>query len=151
MSRIAGGATRRHFLKVLAASASLPVLANCGGPGGTAPAQVGDVPAGNVADLPVGSLHALGSSPVCIGRDKNGVYAMTLTCTHAGCNMAINGNVSSSGVLCTCHGSRFDADGNVQSGPAHSSLQHFAVSADSAGNLTIHGGTKVSSGTRLEV
>lgn len=148
---MASQATRRHFLKVLAAGASLPVLANCGAPGGAAPAKVGNVPAGNVADLSVGSLHALGSSPVCIGRDKNGVYAMTLTCTHMGCNMAVNGNVSSAGVYCACHGSRFDVDGNVQSGPAHASLQHFAVSADSAGNLTIHGGTSVSSSTRLKV
>lgn len=142
--------SRRYFLKVLAAGATLPVLANCG-PAGVSPAQVGDVPAGNVATLPVGSLHALGSSPVCIGRDSNGVYAMTLTCTHMGCNMAVRGNVSSAGIYCACHGSRFSTNGKVLNGPASAPLQHFAVSADSAGNLTIHGGTDVSSGTRLKV
>ncbi len=151
MGRSAGDPSRRHFLKVLAAGATLPVLANCGAPGGASPASVGDMPAGNVADLPVDSLHALGTSPVCIGRDSKGVYAMTLTCTHMGCNMARRGNVSSSGVYCACHGSRFDANGNVQNGPASAPLQHFAVSADSAGNLTIHGGTDVSSATRLKV
>lgn len=151
MSRAAARPSRRHFLKVLAAGATLPVIANCGPPGGASPASVGDVSAGNVADLPVGSLHALGASPVCIGRDKNGVYAMTLTCTHMGCNMATRGNVSSAGIYCACHGSRFDANGNVQNGPANSPLQHFAVSADSLGNLTIHGGTDVSSSTRLKV
>lgn len=150
MSRPEAEPSRRHFLKVLAAGATLPMLANCG-PVGATPANVGDMPAGNVGDLPVGSLHALGSSPVCIGRDSNGVYAMTLTCTHMGCNMAVRGNVSPSGIYCACHGSRFSANGKVLSGPANASLQHFAVSADSAGNLTIHGNTDVSSSTRLKV
>lgn len=151
MTSSAVGPSRRYFLKVLAAGVTLPVITNCGPPGGAAPAQIGDVAAGNVADLPAGSLHALGTSPVCIGRDSKGVYAMTLTCTHMGCNMAIRGNVSASGIYCACHGSRFDANGNVQNGPASSPLQHFAVSADGVGNLTIHGGTDVSSSTRLKV
>lgn len=152
MSRPAAGPSRRHFLKVIAAGVSLPVIAGgCLGSQGAAPADVGDVPAGNLADLPVGSLHSLGATAACIGRDANGIYAMTLTCTHQGCNMAVNGNVSPSGIACTCHGSRFDANGNVKSGPANDPLQHFAVSADSAGNLTVHGGTDVSSSTRLKV
>ncbi len=150
MSRPEAGSSRRHFLKVIVAGATLPVLANCG-PAGATPAKVGNVPAGNVADLPVGSLHALGASPVCIGRDSGGIYAMTLTCTHMGCNMAVRGNVSPSGIYCACHGSHFSPTGKVLNGPASTSLQHFAVSADSAGNLTIHGGTDVGSSTRLKV
>jgi Rieske Fe-S protein len=112
---------------------------------------VGDVPAGNVSSLPVGSLRVVNGEPVCIGRDSGGVYAMTLTCTHAGCDIGANGDVSPSGLVCGCHGSRFDANGNVVSGPAPSALDHFAVSVEGSGNLTIHGGQVVDAGQRLAV
>jgi cytochrome b6-f complex iron-sulfur subunit len=123
----------------------------CGPAASVAPASVGDVPAGNVSSLPVGSLRAVSGEPVCIGRDSGGVYAMTLTCTHAGCDIGATGDVSPSGLLCGCHGSRFDANGNVVSGPAPSPLDHFAVTVDSSGNLTIHGGQVVDAGQRLAV
>jgi Rieske Fe-S protein len=76
---------------------------------------------------------------------------MTLTCTHQGCNIASGGTVSAQGIECGCHGSRFDVNGNVTRGPAESPLQHFAVSVDGAGALTIHSGQAVDSGTRLKV
>src|SRR5262245_22829940 len=139
---------RRRFLRLLGAGAALPA---CSAGGGAAPDPVGEVSAGSASALPVGTLRAVGSSPVCIGRDSGGVYAMTLTCTHQGCNIAVGGRVSAEGVECGCHGSRFDANGNVTNGPATDPLQHFAVSADAAGNLTIHGGQSVDSGTRLKV
>jgi Rieske Fe-S protein len=88
---------------------------------------------------------------VCIGRDAQGVYAMTLTCTHEGCDMGTEGSVSASGVVCDCHGSRFDVDGAVTQGPATSALQHFAVTVDAAGALTIDGATTVASSVRLTV
>jgi len=120
--------------------------AHCG-PSGVQPASLGDVPAGTVASLSIGSLRSVGGEPLAIGRDSGGVYAMTLTCTHAGCEV----NVIGQGIVCPCHGSRFDANGNVVSGPAPSPLDHFAVSADGSGNLTIHTGTVVDSGFRLKV
>ena len=116
---------------------------------GVGPAQVGDVPAGNVSQLAVGSLQKVGIEPVCIGRDKAGVYAMTLTCTHAGCDMGQNGSVSGQGLFCGCHGSVFDANGNVVRGPATQPLDHFAVTADASGNLTVRGGQIVDAGQRL--
>jgi Rieske Fe-S protein len=136
-------------LKIIAAAAAVGV--GCGGKGGVAPDPVGDLAAGNVSDLSVGSLKAVGVQPVCIGRDAAGVYAMTLTCTHSGCNMATDGSVTGGGISCACHGSRFDANGGVVQGPASDPLQHFAVSADASGNLTIHGGSEVDASTRLKV
>ncbi len=143
--------SRRRFLKVLAASAALPTilpaaLEACGSAGVT-----GDVAAGKVADLQVDTLEALKGEGVCIGRDARGVYAMTLTCTHAGCDMSVDGSVSISGIRCGCHGSMFDATGNAVRGPAIRSLRHFAVSVDAQQNLTIHAGTDVSATTRTAV
>jgi Rieske Fe-S protein len=95
----------------------------------------------NASSLANPSLEQIGSMPVCIARDANGIYAMTLTCTHVGCNIG-QGVVALSGLQCPCHGSRFDANGTVQAGsPAQVSLQHFAVTADANGLLTIHTGT----------
>jgi Rieske Fe-S protein len=136
---------RRRFLG-LAGGAAL-----CGCTSAVGPIQFGDVAAGNVSSLPVGSLRALPSAPACIGRDANGVYAMTLTCTHAGCDMGQSGSVSSQGLFCGCHGSQFDANGGVVRGPATQPLDHFAVSVDSAGNLTVHGDQIVSADQRLSV
>jgi nitrite reductase/ring-hydroxylating ferredoxin subunit len=136
---------RRHFLGLTGGAA----LCACSSAVG--PAQFGDASAGNVSSLPVGSLRPLAAAPACIGRDDSGVYAMTLTCTHAGCDMGENGSVSAQGILCGCHGSAFDVHGGVVRGPATAPLDHFAVTADASGNLTVHGGQIVDAGTRLTV
>lgn len=140
--------TRRRFLEIVGGAAAASLCA-CSGP--AAPAPIGDVAAGAVSALPVGTLAPVDGEPVCIARDTGGVYAMTLTCTHQGCNIASGGTVSAALIQCPCHGSRFDANGNVLAGPASAPLVHYAVSVDTAGNLTIHGGTEVSAATRLAV
>jgi Rieske Fe-S protein len=115
------------------------------------PASFGDVAAGNVSGLSVGTVRALDAEPACICRDAKGVYAMTLTCPHAGCDIGQSGTVSAQGLVCACHGSRFDANGGVQQGPATQSLDHFSVTVDAQGNLTVHGGEIVSADQRLAV
>jgi len=135
---------RRTFLKLIGGAAA----ANACTAGGVPPANVGDVTAGNASALAVGSLEAVAGEPVCVGRDAKGVYAMTLICTHQGCDMGRQGTVSPSGLFCGCHGSEFDVDGNVVRGPASSPLAHFAVSADASGNLTVHTGSEVDPSTR---
>ena len=141
---------RRHFLVVLGAAAAVPTAA-CSDPSGVEPAKIGDVSAGNVSGLPEGTLLAVGNAPVAIGRDANGLYAMTLTCTHEGCNIALDGSVDISEVHCGCHGARFDGNGNVKSGPAPDPLVHFAVEVDAAGNILIRGDQRVGSNVRTPV
>ncbi len=139
------GVTRRRFLLFAGAATAAGACSSASAP----PAQVGDIQAGNVAQLPVGSLVVVGSSPACIGRDAGGVYAMTLTCTHAGCDMGVDGSVSPEGIMCACHGSEFDANGNVVRGPARYPLDHFAVTVDGEGNMTVHGDEIVGSDERV--
>jgi cytochrome b6-f complex iron-sulfur subunit len=141
------GLSRRRFLAVAGAAAA---AGGCSSPGAS-PAPVGEVQAGDVSELVVGSLVVVGSEPVCIGRDAAGVYAMTLTCTHAGCDIGRQGLVSAQRLLCGCHGSEFDANGNVLRGPATRPLDHFAVSVDAVGTLTIHGDQIVDASQRLAV
>jgi Rieske Fe-S protein len=139
---------RRHFLKVLAATAALPPVLSACSSSAAAPETFGDVSGGTAASLPVGSLGIVPGVSAAIGRDAKGIYAMTLTCTHQGCDIATRGTVSAEGISCSCHGSTFDANGAVTGGPATAPLAHFAVSVDAAGNLTVHGGQEVDAATR---
>jgi cytochrome b6-f complex iron-sulfur subunit len=159
---------RRTFLKVLAAS---PLLAcsgtalegpsgsgqgvagsgaggsgagDTGGSAGSSAATPGDEPGGNVSATSVGTLLVLANSPIVLGRDAQGLYAMTIVCPHQGCYVAPQG----SELYCPCHGSLFDSNGNVLRGPARAPLTHFAVSVDAAGNITIHTGSLVAATVR---
>jgi Rieske Fe-S protein len=72
---------------------------------------------------------------------------MTLICTHAGCEVDVVGQE----LVCPCHGSTFGANGNVLGGPAPAALEHYAVSVDGSGSLTIHTGAVVDAAARLRV
>ena len=160
---------RRTFLKVLAAS---PLLAcsgtalespsdgggqgvagsdfggsGAGGKGGSAGSSAttpGDKPGGNISATSIGTLLVLPNSAIVLGRDAQGLYAMTIVCPHQGCYVARQG----SDLYCPCHGSLFDSNGNVLRGPARAPLTHFAVSVDAAGNITIHTGSLVAATVR---
>jgi len=137
--------SRRRTLQLLLAAP--PAMLACSSAFG--PAAFGDVSAGNLSALSVGTLKVIAGTPAILGRDANGVYAMTTTCTHTGCDMS--SWVSSTGVDCNCHGSRFDMNGGVLRGPADTALDHFAVTVDSAGNISVHGGSIVAASVRLKV
>ncbi|HTA94409.1 MAG TPA: Rieske (2Fe-2S) protein [Polyangiaceae bacterium] len=133
---------RRTFLKILSAS---PLLA-CSAPSG-APAKFGDVSGGNVSATAVGMLAVVPNAPALLARDEQGLYAMTITCTHEGCDIAPSGTI----LVCPCHGSHFDSNGNVLQGPAGSPLTHFAVVVDAMGDITVQGETQVDASVRTPV
>lgn len=67
----------------------------------------------------------------------NNFNALTSICTHTGCDR--NWSFASSIFTCSCHGSRFNTDGTVVTGPANSPLRTFPLTRD--GNiLTINKG-----------
>lgn len=141
--------TRREFITTLACG----VAVACTGCGGNTRATLPTTPvsAGNVSALSVGDLKAVTGEPLAIGRDANGVYAMSAVCTHADCDMTVSGSISSSGAFCSCHGSRFDANGNVTQGPARTALEHLAVTVDGSGNITIDPTKIVAASARVAV
>src|SRR5512141_347545 len=55
---------------------------------------------------------------VALFRDPEGIYAISLVCTHLGCIIKNTG----AGFECPCHGSRFSAEGAVVKGPAPKAL-----------------------------
>ena len=61
---------------------------------------------------------------VGVYKDKNGrIYAVKPVCTHMGC--AVKWNKDENTWDCTCHGSRFDYEGNVLGGPAMKPLERI--------------------------
>jgi len=117
------------------------------GAGGSRALMPGGESAGNVNAINVGTLKVLPNLPIVLGRDAQGLYAMTITCPHQGC--AVTPQASS--LYCPCHGSRFDSNGGVINGPARSPLVHFAVSVDAAGNISVYPASQVASGVRTMV
>jgi len=68
----------------------------------------------------------------------NSFNALSPICTHQGC-LITNYDSGSNQFVCPCHGSHFDANGNVVSGPAPSSLQKYQTQFAS-NTLTINAG-----------
>jgi Rieske Fe-S protein len=137
---------RRTLLKAGAAGTllvALPVACN-----NTVSPPTGPVAAGNVSDTTVGSLRAVPGEAVFLGRDADGLYAVSAACTHAGCMLSAT---RSSELSCPCHGSLFDANGAVIRGPAQTPLPHFQVEVAADGSITIQGGQEVSAETRTPV
>ena len=113
--------SRRGLLRTGMTGAALSVLPlGCAGQGG---GPDGPVAAGNVANTSVGSLMVVNGNAV-LGRDANGLYAMSNICTHEGCAMEVSNSGGADKLICNCHGSTFDANGGVTRGPARAALAH---------------------------
>lgn len=75
------------------------------------------------AEIPQHGALVYRDSRVAVIRDGAAFYALSLTCTHLGCTVA----VTATGLACPCHGSTFDRQGQVLSGPAGRSLDRYTV------------------------
>lgn len=80
---------------------------------------------------------------VALFRDREGVYAISIVCTHLGC--LVKGGPD--GFECPCHGSRFALDGAVTKGPAPLPLPWRKVTASGGAflvdeDVTVPPGTK---------
>lgn len=139
--------SRRHFLVVIGGTAA---AIGCSSSGGASPAT-GMVDAGNVSATTIGRLAFVFGSPLILGRDAGGIYAMTSVCTHQQCDMSVEGSIRASGVQCNCHGSVFTTTGAVANGPARSPLQHFQVQVGASGTVSINADVSVDSATRTAV
>jgi Rieske Fe-S protein len=115
--------------------------------GGVAPACPRALAAGNAAAFAVGTLRLVNN--VAVGRDGQGLYAMSAVCTHQGCLVQVLAGSPQDSLVCPCHGSAFDGNGAVTRGPARTPLQHFEVEVAADGAVTVCPGTPVPSSTRV--
>jgi len=97
------------------------------------PAPKTEFDLGPASNYPLGSRTLLSDPPAVLLHTESGFSALSLVCTHLGCGLENNPD----GFACPCHGSRFDADGNVLHGPAAKSLQSLNVEVTAEGNLKL--------------
>jgi cytochrome b6-f complex iron-sulfur subunit len=102
---------------------------------------------GKPEDFPIGNSKVFENKNVEVFRDKTGIFAISLICTHLGCIV----KAEKTGYSCPCHGSIFDTTGNVKQGPAPKALIWLDVSLNPAGKLIVDAGKPVMAGTKLAV
>ena len=98
---------------------------------------------GNPGDYPSGTRVSLEQRRVCVVREGQKLAVISTVCTHLGCTV----NISDTGFSCPCHGSRYDQDGNVVSGPAPKSLEWYKVAVAPNGELEVDTNIPVQQGT----
>ena len=84
--------------------------------------------------FPTGTATFLPDQRLFVFNSDAGFYAISSICTHLGCNVNY---VPSGGFACPCHGSRYDANGQVIQGPAPKPLDWFGLSLSSRGELVV--------------
>ncbi len=131
--------SRRDFLKLF--TNSLLTLTGLLGIGGlirylsyqfdpTPPTEFDVGPASNYR---LNSRTVVAYIPAIIIHDKNGLRALSLTCSHLGCTI----EQTNFGFQCPCHSSRYDLDGVVLKGPATTNLRKLRLAETADGNLHI--------------
>ena len=81
-------------------------------------------------------------------RELNEISVMGADCTHQSCMLKAFER-EESGYVCVCHGSRFDAEGKVLTGPADRDLPRYRARLNSSGILMVNLADQVSAQWRL--
>ena len=61
-------------------------------------------------------------------------FAVSAICTHRKCELEAEPNQT---FYCPCHGSTFDGNGKVTTGPARHDLPEYELSTDKKGNVLV--------------
>lgn len=75
------------------------------------------------SEIPPSGALVYKRSRVVVIRNGEDFYAMSLVCTHLGCTV----NVTPDTLVCPCHGSVFDRQGQVVKGPSDRPLERYRV------------------------
>jgi len=131
--------SRRDFLK-LAARASLWLAGALGLAGlarffsfETGTPMPDEFDLGPAEAFPDGSRTLRPEVPAVVYKRGGELTALSLTCTHLGCTVEAEGE----GFACPCHGSRYDADGEVLAGPAREPLRRLRLEVTEEGMVKL--------------
>lgn len=161
---------RRRFLHVIGASAVTLALPACGpgveggtgGEGGgtstsssTGTGSCGPLPpgfsVGELSHFGVLGVYGILKTTILIGRDADGLYALSSLCSHLGCDLNTHGTINETGLLCMCHGSKYDSEGNVLNGPAAKPLKAYGLALGCDDKLYVDFPNEVPLTQRLKV
>ncbi|MDQ6876766.1 MAG: ubiquinol-cytochrome c reductase iron-sulfur subunit [Candidatus Dormibacteraeota bacterium] len=105
--------------------------------------------AGKPADFPIGSTTVFSDKRVVVNRDPDGIYAISMVCTHLGCTVRwFQTDVM---FRCPCHGSRYLRDGVRFFGPAPRPLDNVQIALAPDGTLVVDRGRIVPRTTRVPI
>lgn len=102
---------------------------------------------GKPENFPVGLVKNLEDQKVFIFSDTDGLHAISKTCTHLGCLVAL----TDSGFQCPCHGSKYNREGKVIAGPAPRPLPWLEITESVDGTLVVDAAKEVKAGTIFKV
>ena len=91
---------------------------------------------GPASDYPPGSRTPIPKAQAVLFHTPAGFEALGLVCPHLGCVV----NLVEQGYACPCHGSRFNARGQVLNGPAREPMRVLRVEQTPGGHLILHTG-----------
>jgi cytochrome b6-f complex iron-sulfur subunit len=97
------------------------------------------IPLGDPQRFPVDTYTFLADHNLFVYRDHEGIRAVSAVCTHLGCIL----EKSTDGFSCPCHGSTYNEEGEVMSGPAPADLAWFEVTRAADGRIVIDPGKRV--------
>ena len=102
---------------------------------------------GRPQDYPPNSATFVPERRLFVLNEPGGFRAVSAICTHLGCNV---NREEGRGYACPCHGSVFDLEGQVVSGPAPWPLPYFALSLSRRGELIVDERETVDSSRRFK-
>jgi cytochrome b6-f complex iron-sulfur subunit len=100
---------------------------------------------GRPDDYPVHTFTFIKEKNIFVYRDRLCIKAVSAICTHLGCVL----QKSTSGFRCPCHGSQYNIQGGVMSGPAPRDMDWLQVRFNHNGDLIVSRHKKVSPETEL--
>lgn len=103
---------------------------------------------GDPQQFPLGGRVHVASAGIYVLRDDRGLHALSATCTHLGCTVR---TAAAGGYICPCHGSQYDAKGEVTAGPAPRALPSVLLQRDRRGRVLADLDRSVPADQRLPV
>lgn len=97
------------------------------------PEASAQVRVGKPAEFTPNTSRVISEHNVLVMRNKEGIGALSLVCTHLGCIV----EPEDTGFKCPCHGSKFDATGGVLAGPAPEPLHWLSIGQTADGTLVV--------------
>lgn len=88
---------------------------------------------GKIDEFPLNTFTFMGDKKIFIYRDRTSLKALSAVCTHLGCII----NKTPNGFRCPCHGSYFNPQGEVLSGPAPRALSWYKIEMGPGGQLIV--------------